>query len=282
MLINNRTLRLHQLPLLVAGLAFASQGTAAGIDWVGSADYSLGVNGVVTGDVVTDFHSYDFGPGAALLSNTSGGTVLTPNVGDTIQGYAQSYVSGHLNLGGTGIASPQLNTTGTGAGYELTFRSDFMETVTSATAGAIGYTVDSGSWEIYLDGTPDYNFAADTGFTNDTAILSGTIVQGAGNATIFGGGLFGVSTIDLLVTSFDTAIFEPDTIQAGSSVFTLQLGLGAPIGATSVQGNFAGLGDLILTADGNLELKAVPIPAAVWLFGSGLLGMVGVARRRRS
>ena len=25
---------------------------------------------------------------------------------------------------------------------------------------------------------------------------------------------------------------------------------------------------------------AVPVPAAVWLFGSGLLGMVGVARRK--
>ena len=29
-------------------------------------------------------------------------------------------------------------------------------------------------------------------------------------------------------------------------------------------------------------LNAVPVPAAVWLFGSGLLGLVGVARRRRS
>jgi hypothetical protein len=27
---------------------------------------------------------------------------------------------------------------------------------------------------------------------------------------------------------------------------------------------------------------AVPVPAAVWLFGSGLLGMIGVARRKKA
>ena len=26
---------------------------------------------------------------------------------------------------------------------------------------------------------------------------------------------------------------------------------------------------------------AVPVPAAVWLFGSGLLGLVGIARRKK-
>ena len=29
-----------------------------------------------------------------------------------------------------------------------------------------------------------------------------------------------------------------------------------------------------------VDLQPVPVPAAVWLFGSGLLGLVGVARRR--
>jgi hypothetical protein len=29
-------------------------------------------------------------------------------------------------------------------------------------------------------------------------------------------------------------------------------------------------------------VSAVPVPAAAWLFGSGLLGLVGVARRRRA
>jgi hypothetical protein len=30
------------------------------------------------------------------------------------------------------------------------------------------------------------------------------------------------------------------------------------------------------------DVSAVPVPAAVWLFGSGLLGLVGVARRKRN
>lgn len=31
----------------------------------------------------------------------------------------------------------------------------------------------------------------------------------------------------------------------------------------------------------NADVTVVPVPAAVWLFGSGLIGLVGVARRRR-
>lgn len=30
------------------------------------------------------------------------------------------------------------------------------------------------------------------------------------------------------------------------------------------------------------DIQVVPVPAAVWLFGSGLLGLVGIARRKRS
>ena len=32
----------------------------------------------------------------------------------------------------------------------------------------------------------------------------------------------------------------------------------------------------------NGTAAVVPVPAAVWLFGSGLLGLVGVARRKKS
>jgi hypothetical protein len=32
----------------------------------------------------------------------------------------------------------------------------------------------------------------------------------------------------------------------------------------------------------NFDIAPVPIPAAVWLFGSGLLGLVGIARRKKA
>ena len=31
-----------------------------------------------------------------------------------------------------------------------------------------------------------------------------------------------------------------------------------------------------------IEISKVPVPAAIWLFGSGLLGLVGIARRKKA
>ena len=36
------------------------------------------------------------------------------------------------------------------------------------------------------------------------------------------------------------------------------------------------------TLQGSVSMSAVPIPAAAWLFGSALLGMVGIGYRRRA
>jgi hypothetical protein len=43
--------------------------------------------------------------------------------------------------------------------------------------------------------------------------------------------------------------------------------------------------NVLLTQDSDLRLtftNAVPIPPALWLFGSGLLGLIGIARRKKA
>ena len=32
----------------------------------------------------------------------------------------------------------------------------------------------------------------------------------------------------------------------------------------------------------NVSIEAVPLPAAIWLFGSGLLGLIEIVRRKKS
>jgi len=69
---------------------------------------------------------------------------------------------------------------------------------------------------------------------------------------------------------------NPDAqpIASGSTVggffFTTEE-LASPFIAIDINGNIVGSGEAI---------NAVPVPAAIWLFGSGLLGLVGIARRK--
>lgn len=265
---------------LIGTLLISTSTQAAIIPWAGTADYSAGANGdALDGETIGPFDSYDFGVGVVLLEAASGsGLPNAPAVNDIYNGYLQTFVSGH-SLGLTGVAASNLNISGAGGGYELTLRADFQEQIT-----AVGVNTDfnilGGAAEIYLDATPDYDFNNDSGFTDTGAILTGTIIGGSGT---FAGGVLGVTSIDVMINSFDAAVFDPDTVASGSSVFTLQLADGNNnfSGVNSVQGHVFDGGDLLLSADGNLALAAVPVPAAVWLLGSGLLGLVGVARRSR-
>ena len=74
-----------------------------------------------------------------------------------------------------------------------------------------------------------------------------------------------------------TAEFELALWDISSSTFTFVTNFTA-----IVDGNWYAIsfGDIAGQIQG-VDLAPVPVPAAVWLLGSGLLGLVGVARRKR-
>lgn len=73
-----------------------------------------------------------------------------------------------------------------------------------------------------------------------------------------------------------TANIDPDPLNAGVSSFTFAA-------SSTVSG-----GTSLIRSTNNTPIiayenvPAVPVPAAIWLFGSGLLGFVGIARRKKA
>lgn len=125
-------------------------------------------------------------------------------------------------------------------------------------------------------------------FSYDSSILNVASVSIDGTVWDFGGagistGLINndtgtvdgimVNTFSVVTGSFDVATIQFQAIGSGTSALNL---------TEYALNPWASGGSLInpIMASGSLTvLQSVPIPAAVWLFGSGLLGLIGLARR---
>lgn len=264
--------------VLMGGIALLSVNASASVvsvPWVGSADYSTIIG--AAGELVGPFDSYDFSNGGVVLIEPAAVTGAGYQVGDIYNGYYQSYVTQHT-LSGAPAANPQLNNS-----YELTFAAQFTQQVTGVDAyGNATFAVTGGSAGLFLDSNVDtqHSFTTDSGFNDGTSILSGTISGGGGSFISSAG--FGVTGIDLTIGAFDynTAVYNPATIAGANGIFTLNINpYGVSSGVSSVLGNTVDSTDLLLEADGNLNLQAVPLPPALWLFGSAVLGLMGFSRR---
>ena len=76
-------------------------------------------------------------------------------------------------------------------------------------------------------------------------------------------GVISSSTITPIITNLGTTFIDPDSLNQTLRISWTDSLNGAGFGAEAV-------------------FSPVPIPAAVWLFGSGLLGLVGMARRKKA
>ena len=147
-------------------------------------------------------------------------------------------------------------------------------------------------------------------WSGSNGIPTSIVLDATGFFTALGGG---IGTSDV-ITGGVTGATEGFSFNFGKSSYTLPMGA-VPIATTTFNTTDIGTvalgsnpsGTLPLTDDGiggspmkagpfgdfnanfdmtslhviSVDTGVVPIPAAVWLFGSGLLGLVGVARRRK-
>jgi len=107
-------------------------------------------------------------------------------------------------------------------------------------------------------------------------------------ATDFGGGLVNVFELSF---DFDQDLidFQPNDFVLGTFTFdTLSYGTSAlDIEVLALGGEFIfdpGLGYFVAKSlDADLQsgsISVVPVPAAIWLFGTGLIGLIGFGKRR--
>lgn len=119
------------------------------------------------------------------------------------------------------------------------------------------------------------------GFEGDTTYLAPTYTAGgkvyAWSAGSTAGNVWGSSGGSL---AGSTSLYGQGPDQAGVNIggSTVLYGLTGAGNSGQVQ-SYVLTSDLTLNSAGTLS-SPVPLPAAVWLFGSGLLGLVGVGRRR--
>ena len=101
----------------------------------------------------------------------------------------------------------------------------------------------------------------------------------------------GVQDAGEYLTDIGSATPYSDGLQSSVDPAFQSLQGPAPLAATSnslglIGGPFSGFRGLVDIGSGNsihvTSVSYVPVPAAVWLFGSGLLGLIGVARRKKS
>ncbi len=168
---------------------------------------------------------------------------------------------------------------------------------TSTTTGPVPIGDGNGaSWVMSPDATAtlDMSFTQlfDVSDVDITLLLIGNSYTHTGTITLMGGtstfsDTFSLdSTIDKTkqYTGYNsvTASADPNADPDTFAIYALSIPLGGTGTFDAVQLSIGGLSATTSLAGVTSSAGAViPVPAAVWLFGSGLLGLVGVARRRK-
>ena len=164
----------------------------------------------------------------------------------------------------------------------LLFAGFFSLSVNAVTLTGDIYTGGTNPSGVYLGNDGDANeFMADTGLSDITELFRDNnfcdIVDPSCSTPngVFAGTVVKIEFLDYLTVKFDGVygVYDVSAYAVGTELDWATADFAAGCGI--VGGNNCGAATSHVDGYG-----VVPVPAAVWLFASGLLGLVGVARKR--
>ena len=195
-----------------------------------------------------------------------------------------------IYVGGRDLSGSALGLGGPG-GYSVSGTSSFVDLVrTRGQAGAP--TTDFGPWGGAISFDSNANWYFDTDLSTSADIqgsdfysvalhemghVLGLGTAGSWNNLLDGNGNFVGPTAGTVALSADQAHFASGTQSTVNGV--AQDAAMTPSITSGTRKEFTAL-DFAALRDIGWQVTPVPVPAAVWLFGSGLLGLLALARRR--
>ena len=154
---------------------------------------------------------------------------------------------------------------------QATYSPNVLITGTSDKFGGLDFTglgQISGTLNVHVDNINNDTPGRD--FNNPPANVTTLVIDGddhmghhnerAGSTELWGGATYNPNAVYGEDIAFQLANVDPVTYAAQQQAFAA---------SWKLEGN-------------NLTLSAVPVPAAVWMFGSAMLGLMGVSRKRKT
>jgi hypothetical protein len=265
---NNRITSMNKTGLM-AGAALLITITSSQLQAATIMDNYIGANDHGYGDVIGNVNNFQINLMDAVLN----GTVLTVSINTTFAGKGDNGLFSGLTAGNTGIGYGDLFLssawTPNGDGSDNYASDD----ASNGTVWTYGYSLDdrwmaenlAGTGTIYRLGSG--NNASDVQMADD--FLSGGYFrngqevavdrESAGVTALANAGSWAITgtTVDFMIDLAGTDLLN------GSEI--------------ALRWEFTCANDVI---EGAVPVSAVPVPAAAWLFGSGLIGIAAVGRRK--
>lgn len=219
-----------------------------------------------------------------LFAGLLGVVASTQAIGGTIQIELTGVNINYFDADGGGAGSGML----TDAGAPADALSAILFSTDTVPVGTLVSPTDSLTLDMLVDSFPSIALPAPNSSTSVTTTTGGSLTLAVNAGTILD---LDLTTVEVVYSSIISNVFDIHVLFAGSignvASQNLPFGLTAadPVTVTfTLQGTSTATGGFLtsFTGSGTGVLTApVPVPGAIWLFGSGLTCLVTCARRRK-